>query len=327
MTIYHFAQLSDIHISSLGDYAEMLSGRAADFLKAVVTHLNRQEDLDFVLITGDLFNTPTRSNLALFQQAIQSLNRPYFIIPGNHDRRAPDETEGLTRREFARYFNPQFQARPAAPEAQVGYWSLTVRPEVQLIGLDSIRDEDWGGQIDAAQIEWLEQELRAHADKLIILAVHHPLHPLAPIDDHPDWRNFVCDNGPELLALLDRYPQVKVVLTGHHHQTKADMLGQRLHLACPALSVYPCAYRLLRLEQTDTDTWHIEWSTRSATADSTVAEARQRMIEAWQGVGFDLDFVEMHAQLAYGSEFDRQGRWKNGSVADWRIGGLGNGEK
>jgi 3',5'-cyclic AMP phosphodiesterase CpdA len=327
MTTCCFAQISDIHISSLGDYAEMLSGRAADFLTAVVTDLSRQEDLDFVLITGDLFNTPTRSNVALFQQAIQILDKPYFIIPGNHDRRDPGEAEGLTRREFARHFNPQFQLRPAAPEAQAGYWSLTAQPEVQLIGLDSIRDEDWGGLIDAAQIEWLEQELRTHADKLIILAVHHPFHPLAPIDDYPDWRNFVCDNGPELLALLDQYPQVKVVLTGHHHQTKADMLGERLHLACPALAVYPCAYRLLRLVQTDANIWHIEWTTRSATADPTLAEARQRMIEAWQETGFDPDFVELHAQLAYGSEFDRQGRWKNGRMQDWRSGGLGNGEK
>lgn len=319
MTNLCFAQISDIHISSLGDYAEILSGRAAGFLAAVVDNLNRQMDLDFVLITGDLFNTPTPANVALFEQTIQGLEKPYFIIPGNHDRRDPSEAEGLSRREFARCFNPQFQARSAAPEAQAGYWSVAVRPEVQLIGLDSIRDENWGGIIDTAQIEWLEQELAAHTGKFIILAVHHPFHPLAPIDDDPDWRYFVCDNGPEMLALLDRYPQVKIVLTGHHHQTRADLLDQRLHLACPALAVYPCAYRLLHLEQTDTDGWQVEWSTHAATDASIRAEARQRMVEAWQGVGFAPDFVELHAQLAYGSDLDRQGRWKPG--------GLGNGEK
>jgi 3',5'-cyclic AMP phosphodiesterase CpdA len=285
-------------------------------LAALVADLNRQADLDFVLITGDLVNTPTPASIALFEQAIQSLEKPYFIIPGNHDRRDPGE-EGLTRREFARRFNPQFQARPAVPEAQAGYWSVAVRPEVQLIGLDSIRDENWGGVIGLAQMEWLEQELAVQAGNFVILAVHHSLHRLAPIDDNPDWRYFVCDNGPEMLALLDQYPQVKVVLTGHHHQTKADLLGQRLHLACPALAVYPCAYRTLRLQQTSTGGWQVEWSTHSVTDDAVRAEARQKMVEAWQGAGFDRDFVDLHARLAYGSQLDRQGRWKNGRIEEW----------
>jgi hypothetical protein len=110
-----------------------------------------------------------------------------------------------------------------------------------------------------------------------------------------------------MLALLDQYPKVKLVLTGHHHQTKADLLGQRLHLACPALTVYPCAYRTLRLTQPAGDGWQIKWQTHLATDGATIAEAQERMNEAWQKVGFALDFVETHAQLAWGNEWDRQG--------------------
>ncbi|NJN99655.1 MAG: hypothetical protein HC875_38920 [Anaerolineales bacterium] len=295
ITTLYFAQISDIHISSFGDYEEILSGRAASFLATVIADLNQQTDLDFVLLTGDLFNTPEAPNVTMFQQVIQTLHKPYYIIPGNHDRRNADQNEGLTRHDFARLFNPQVKARPVDPAAQNGYWSVTVKPEVQLIGLDSIRDADWGGIIDSTQMEWLEQELLAHAAKLIVLAVHHPFHPLAPVDFDPRWSNFVCDNGPEVLALLDRYPQVKLVLTGHHHQTKADMLGQRLHLACPALAVYPCAYRTLRLMQAAEDNWHIEWQTHPVTNSDTRAEARQMMLTAWQKAGFAADFVEQHA--------------------------------
>ena len=303
----HFAQISDIHISALGDHHEMLSGRAADLLGGVLADLNQIEDLDFVLITGDLFDTAAQQEFARFQEVIRTLQKPYYIIPGNHDRRAPD-SPGLTRRQFAHHFNPQVQNRPTAPEAQAGYWSVTLKSAVQLIGLDSIRDRDWGGLIDAAQLAWLNQELRRHADKLVILAIHHPLHRLAPIDDHPDWRNFVCDNGPQLLALLDEHPQVKVVLTGHHHLTKADFFGRRLHLATPALSIYPCAYRRLRLSQLANQIWHIEWQTYPATDDPTRAEARALMLNAWQDAGFEPDFVELHARLARGGDEDRNGK-------------------
>jgi 3',5'-cyclic AMP phosphodiesterase CpdA len=285
----------------------MLSSRAAGFLTAILAGLNRQADLDFVLLTGDLFNAPTSQNVAVFEQAIQNLDKPYYIIPGNHDRRNLNTTEGLTRREFAQRYNPQFQARPVAPETQAGYWSVTVKPGVQLLGLDSIRDADWGGIIDPLQLGWLENELVTHADKLIILAVHHPLHPLAPIDKHPDWRYFVCDNGPDMLALLDQHPQVKLVLTGHHHQTKADFLGRRLHLACPAVTIYPCAYRTLRLTQLDAGAWQCEWQTHPATDEAVLAEARRRMTRAWREAGFAADFVEAHAQLAYGGAQDRNG--------------------
>jgi 3',5'-cyclic AMP phosphodiesterase CpdA len=191
MTDLHFAQISDIHISSQGDHHDMLSGQSAAFLARILAKLNRLEDLDFVLFTGDLFDTADRPEFERFQAISQALEKPYFVIPGNHDRQPAGSAEGLTRRQFAAHFNPQLAARPAAEEAQVGYWSITLNPRIQLIGLDSIIDDDWGGRIDAIQLDWLKSELAHHTDKLVIIAVHHPLHPLAPIDANPRWRNFV----------------------------------------------------------------------------------------------------------------------------------------
>jgi 3',5'-cyclic AMP phosphodiesterase CpdA len=283
----------------------MLSGQAADFLINVVSELNLIDDLDFVLITGDLFDTAHWEEFDRFQQVIRTLQKPYHVIPGNHDCVGLNKSEGLTRHQFAQYFNPQFDARPTIPEAQVGYWSIMVKPNVQLIGLDSTRDHDWGGIIDATQFEWLENELATHADKLFILAVHHPLHSLAPIDHHPEWTRFVCDNGPDVLALLERHTQVKIVLTGHHHLTKADTLSQRIHLACPAMVIYPCAYRTLRLNQQVNGTWLIEWQTHHAVDEVTLADAKERMFNGWTELGFAEDeFVG----LALGHERDRKGK-------------------
>lgn len=306
MTRLRFAQISDIHISVLGDHHDMLSGRSAEFLAEIIADLNQIEDLDFVLFTGDIFDQADPTEFDQFRRIVGSLTKKYYVIPGNHDRRPTDRREGLTRREFARQFNPQFQARPETPEAQVGYWSITIKPGVQLIGLDSVIDEDWGGRIDSLQIEWLQSELITHADKLILLAVHHPFHRLSPIDDEPAWTNFVCDNGPEMLTLLDDYPQVKLVLTGHHHLTSADFLGRRLHLACPAISIYPCAYRLLRLNQQSDNSWQIEWQTVAATDPATIAEAREIMKEVWLDVGFGPDFVESYLRQVAGDPEDRQ---------------------
>ncbi len=304
MTTLHFVQLSDIHIGLGENHHEVLCAQSADFLAKVVADVNRLPNLDFLLITGDTADTAQPQEFARFQAIMSGLIKPYYLVPGNHDRKAT----GWSRQEFAQRFNPQIALRPTDPQAQVGYWSMAVHPKIQLIGLDSIRDEDWGGIISPPQFSWLKNELDSHTDKLVILSVHHPFHSLAPVDNHPTYRLFVCDNGAEMLSLLDQYPQVKLVLTGHHHQTKTDWLGARLHLACPGLGVFPCAYRTIRLHQQADKTWQIDWQTHMAVDEATLAEARLISLKAWQEAGFDYDFAEAHMQLAWGNDFDRTGQ-------------------
>jgi 3',5'-cyclic AMP phosphodiesterase CpdA len=309
MTHLHFAQLSDIHFSSLGDHHDMLSGCAGEFLAEAIVQLNQIDDLDFVLISGDLLDTASQEEFDWFQKTITSLQKPCYIIPGNHDRRDQTGTEGLTRHQFAQHFNPQFDERPGSPEKQVGYWSISAAPNIQLIGLDSVRDQDWGGIIDETQMAWLENELISNVEKLVIITVHHPLHPLVPIDHNPDWTKFICDNGKEVLELLDQHPHAKIVLTGHHHITKVDQVGQRLHLACPAMVIYPCAYRTFHVDRQEDGAWNFEWATHSITDDQTIAEARQRMLSGWSTV-FPKNVAANFVDSALGKPEDRAGQIK-----------------
>lgn len=307
MTTINFAQLSDIHISSLGNHHDLLSGQAPEILAGVVAELNQINDLDFVLITGDLFDTANQWEFDQFQQIIRKLEKPCYILPGNHDRRGANAAEGLTRHDFARHFNPQYADRPAAPEAQAGYWSIEINPKVQLIGLDSIRDEDWGGIIDDAQLAWLPAELARHTGKLVIVGVHHPLHLLHPIDNDPAWTNFVCDNGPEMLTLLDEYPQVKLVLTGHHHLPRFDTVGPRLHLAHPSLVIYPCGFRTFRLTHQPDGHWRLQWQWHTSVDEPTLEKAHNLLIHTLNNMDIDAYFAEHWASTAFGKEIDRAG--------------------
>ncbi|MDM8520456.1 metallophosphoesterase [Anaerolineales bacterium HSG6] len=305
----YFAHLSDIHLCHAGDRGDILGGHAAGFLANVITQLNNRPELEFVLISGDLVNDALAAEFDQFDQLISRLKKPYYIIPGNHDRRDAEATVGLTRYEVAQRYNPQVSQRPVDGNSQAGYWSQTVKTGIQLIGLDSIRDADWGGEVDENQLNWLKQELPRHADKLVILTIHHPLHPLAPIDETPKGRNFYANNGAELIALLDQHPQCQLVLTGHHHCTRADMVGARLHLACPGIGIYPFAYRTIRLTQQTDQAWQVSWQTHPASDDKTVAYGRALMLEVWQEkANIPLEVVEVHADIAWGpSDYDRLG--------------------
>ena len=79
-TSLHFAQISDIHISVLGDRYDMLSGRSAGFLANILAALNRLEDLDFVLFTGDLLDTAQETERDRFAQLLSTLTKPYYAM-------------------------------------------------------------------------------------------------------------------------------------------------------------------------------------------------------------------------------------------------------
>lgn len=298
----HFAQISDIHIST---DTELWAhhGNSAAFVSELFAALNH---LDFVLITGDSINRGHQHELDIFTRTLAQLQVPYYVIPGNHDRKSPGTEQGVTRKQFASIFNPQYELRPNPP-AQAGYWSLEVKPGVQIIGLDSVKEEDWGGVIDAVQLDWLERELIKHADKLVIVTVHHPLHPLAPIDDEPRWTNFVCDNGFQVIELLDHHPQVDLVLTGHHHFTCADMFGQRLHLASPSPLHYPCAYRTIHVTEAKPGYRELSWETHHIATPEQMAQAYQYLYHKWLDHGIPPDVVTYHFEIALGTRFDQQG--------------------
>ncbi len=103
------AQISDLHIKPPGVLAY---GRVdtAKALERCVAALNEFDPApDFVVISGDLADTPTADEYRHLKQLLAPLKLPFAGIPGNHDARE------LMRAAFpsARY---AFAAGAAQPE-------------------------------------------------------------------------------------------------------------------------------------------------------------------------------------------------------------------
>lgn len=108
------------------------------------------------------------------------------------------------------------------------------RGAVSVIVADSVNPAGFpGGSIDEPQLQWLEQQLIArssayydasgalvttqNADKLIIVATHHPSDEMNNPFPGPDaaQRRF---QGPDFVALLHRFPNVALHIAGHTQQ-------------------------------------------------------------------------------------------------------------
>src|SRR5215211_3639395 len=75
---FRFAFISDTHIGSP-------NGLAEEDLRRTVRDINAMNDIAFVVITGDITELGTDEELRMAKQILDSLDVPYYIIPGNHD--------------------------------------------------------------------------------------------------------------------------------------------------------------------------------------------------------------------------------------------------
>ncbi len=171
---FHIALLSDVQ-------------RAIDRFGDIVTKLNEQPDLDFLLGAGDLTQGGTHEQLQRFVAELQPLNVPYYTTLGNHEL-------GVSPSLFQTYF---------------GRGSLHFEHRgVHFTLLDSA-----SATIDPMVYEWIDDWGRRGRDALHVVAMHIP--PIDPVG----VRNGSFASREEAAKLLGRLKghDVDLTLYGHIH--------------------------------------------------------------------------------------------------------------
>ncbi|HET6769302.1 MAG TPA: PQQ-binding-like beta-propeller repeat protein, partial [Chitinophagaceae bacterium] len=73
---FKFAHVSDTHIG--GNNSE-------EDLRRTVQSINNDSTIKFVILSGDITEFGSDGELRLAKQILDSLNKPWYIVPGNHD--------------------------------------------------------------------------------------------------------------------------------------------------------------------------------------------------------------------------------------------------
>jgi 3',5'-cyclic AMP phosphodiesterase CpdA len=209
------AQISDLHIKPPGQLAY---GRidTAKALQRCVEALNAFSPApDFVVISGDLADTPVAAEYDYLVRLLAPLRLPFAAIPGNHDGRE------LMRAAFphAAYC---FSSGPLHQKIGVG--------ELDLILLDSSVPGRPHGELDTPTLQWLDTMLRSSVHRPALVFLHHP--PFVAGIWHIDSQNLT--NAAELAAVIRRHPQVQLVATGHIHRAALTMFAGVPCTVCPA---------------------------------------------------------------------------------------------
>jgi 3',5'-cyclic-AMP phosphodiesterase len=209
------AQISDLHIKPPGSLAYGRVDTAAALERCVAALNEFLPQPDFVVISGDLADTPTAEEYEYLKRLLAPLKLPFAGIPGNHDSR-----------ELMRAAFPLFPyASPSGP--------LNQRLEIgglDLVLLDCCVHGKPHGELDAPTLQWLEATLFAAPERPALLFLHHP--PFRTGIWHMDRQNLL--NASELAAIVSRHPRVQRIATGHVHRATLTMFAGVATTICPA---------------------------------------------------------------------------------------------
>lgn len=209
------AQISDTHIKKDGKLAyQKVDTRAA--LKRAIARLNNFSPRgDAVLISGDLLDFGLEEECEELRSLLTQLNSPYYLVPGNHDLRAP--------------LRKIFPEQPFPAEGPLN-WTAEFE-QLRLIGLDDVVEYQPHGEFTADTLDYLEEQLQA-SNKPTIISFHHP--PVQVGIDHMDVQNL--RNHQDAADIIGRHSHVLAVLCGHMHRYVVSRWANTQLIICPGVS-------------------------------------------------------------------------------------------
>jgi 3',5'-cyclic AMP phosphodiesterase CpdA len=211
----HIAQISDLHIKPPGSLAYGRVDTAAALERCVAALNAFRPKPDFVVISGDLADTPTAEEYRYLERLLAPLELPFAGIPGNHDSRE--------------------LMRAAFPSAAYAFPSGPLDQRVEIAGIDLLLlDSSVPGKphgvLAASSLQWLEATLATSPDRPALVFLHHP--PFRTGIWHMDRQNLL--NGDEFAAIVSRYPRVQRIATGHVHRATLTTFAGVATTICPA---------------------------------------------------------------------------------------------
>ena len=211
-------QLSDTHIRMPGQLAYRRVDTSAFLAQAVAAVRRLPQPADAVIVTGDLADFGRAAEYAQLRSLLAPLACPYYLMPGNHDDGA----------ELRRAF-PDHAYLQQGDGSRIHY--AVDLGGLRLLALDTTVPMAAYGELDDAQLAWLDAELAAVPATPTIVALHHP--PFATRIGHMDDIGLVA-GADALAAVISRHRQVERMISGHLHRSIQARWAGTIALTAPS---------------------------------------------------------------------------------------------
>lgn len=210
MQVIKVLQLTDLHMLEFA--GKTLLGVDTDhtFRLSIQHAYANHGPFDLMLLTGDLAQDPCSASYQRLKQHLQAYQTPCLCLPGNHD-----DFDVMQR--FL-----QGDRLSCDSHKLLGNWAI--------IALNSQKVHSPVGLLANNELLMLEKMLSAYPNRPTLIAMHHPC-----VASGSPWLDTMqIENSAELIGLIERFKQVKIIACGHIHQEFSCQLGDVAVLATPS---------------------------------------------------------------------------------------------
>lgn len=179
---FKFAWISDTHVGGT---------TGTDDLISTIEDINSLTDIEFIILSGDITETGKTVDLQQSKKILDRLNKPYYIIPGNHDTKWSES--GCTM--FEKIFGCD---KFIFDFAGIRFIGMHQGPIMRM----------GDGHFSPEDLRWLDSTLSKITDQNqpLFFVTHYPL-------------DNSIDNWFEVIERLKKY-NTKLVLCGHGHANR-----------------------------------------------------------------------------------------------------------
>jgi 3',5'-cyclic-AMP phosphodiesterase len=243
---FSFAHITDLHLEVGGTSTWQHREKSVPLFIDTLRQLGRLPKLKFVIFGGDQVQAGPRDrdSLFVFQEWTKHLDLPYYILLGNMEVSPVPGASKLSRADYLL----AWRGRGVGPGRSS--WSFEPEKGVRIIGLDVTVDGRPYGEAVPAALAWLKKELETNRKaRFVTIVTHQLLNPTTQKDTMPEWSLWMVRNRTAVQEILEQFPNVRLVISGHHHVSRVETVGNITYVADPAIVTYPCAFRVFTISR------------------------------------------------------------------------------
>jgi 3',5'-cyclic-AMP phosphodiesterase len=226
---HRILHLSDTHVTASGFDAGGVDALAS--LERILHDCRRLQDIDLVVVTGDVADDGSAEGCALVRERVgkfaEQRGIPHIYTTGNHDRR-PGFTEALGSGHLSGDGDDVGKPLDGIGDERA---AVSEVDGLRIVTLDSLVPGSAHGVIGTAQLDALADVLREPSPAGTIVAFHHPpVHtPTAP------WMVEAGLHNRDALRSAIEGSDVVAILCGHFHLQLTGRLGDAVVWATPGV--------------------------------------------------------------------------------------------
>ncbi|WEK20798.1 MAG: PQQ-binding-like beta-propeller repeat protein [Candidatus Pedobacter colombiensis] len=179
---FKYAFVTDTHVGSI---------TGEEDLRRTVRDINKQTDLDFIVVTGDVTEMGTKQEIKIAKEILSELKKPWHVIPGNHDT-GWSESGGV---DFIKAFGDD---KFIFDHNGYRFIACASGPYVRMSD----------GHIPRDAVVWLDKVLKSTPDTMPVVFLNH-----YPLDNG-------LDNWYEAIDRIKKY-NIQYVICGHGHTNQS----------------------------------------------------------------------------------------------------------